>query len=434
MVFGLLLSASLPSLQKIYFPQGSTMQNSLNSKTVACGLILGALLGVSSKTQGQEGTVKGIEPDAVATSLFHPPKIPDSSGWLEQYHSKKAYSEDLLAKSALIGESLDSEGREYFVELLNRRTKQDKENSLALSNTDSAGTQLIDNLLSIALEPVHPRLVHERSILLKGFIHELADPGELNQSTWSVCGTAVLYRLLLDNPSEAARLVKGLISPVGRCRLRDNSLLERAPFSLLPDATPGRSPSERLLMSALMERANGSLQYCGVCDSHFEVIHGNVSHVGLTNAEICVLYKALFNKEFSWMEYPSNSVDSLMSQLKSLTSKHTFTPASIRWNSSVSVPTKFRHPKITNEEQHESKVLVSQGSVSVNVEGSHHILVTELHSGRVFYRNSHGKTDLPRGAELSNPPRRVEDPTQGIESMTTEEFKKRIFTVYIEKD
>ena len=408
------------------------MQPTLSRSTIAYGILVGALFGAAGKAWGQDDGQMKEDSSSVASSLLITPPLSASTDWLQDQKSIGNLSKSLLSKSAILGETLDTEGKGYYLQLLRRTI--DKEKHLALVDKDASGAELVDNLLSIAVEPIHPRLISERQTLLKGFIHELANPGELNQASWSVCGTAALYRLYLHHPSEAARLLRGLISVEGRCRLQDGSTLERSPFSLLPDTSPGRSPSERLLMSALMERANGQLRYCSVCDSHFEVTHGNISHIGLTNAEICVLYKALFNKEFSWMEYPANSADTLIGQLHSLTNRNEFVPASIRWNQAEALPQTFRHPKIVNEEQHESKILISQGSVSVKADGYHHILVTALQSGRVFFRNLHGKSEHTPGAELTNPPRRVEDPAQGIESMSIDEFKKRISTVYIEKN
>ena len=67
--------------------------------------------------------------------------------------------------------------------------------------------------------------------------------------------------------------------------------------------------------------------------------------------------------------------------------------------------------------------------------GSHALMVTGVDSeGRVHFRNPWGPSDGKVGQELKNPPRRLENPETGEESMPFEEFARRIESAAVPKE
>ncbi len=333
--------------------------------------------------------------------------------------------------AAVVYATLPSSSEAPFLELV-ARSKRSGERGL-LSDRDFLGQSLLQNLTTITSTPFHPTLEPHRDAILADFFLELSNPGELNQASWGVCGTGLIYPLYVDYPAEAARLVGALLAPQVRARFKDGSIVERAPFSLEPDSRPGRSTSERLLMSAFMERANGSLQYCNVCDSHFDPNNGNMPYSGLTNLEISTLYRAVLGIPQSYMERRHNPSDVLVSQLIQESKSLSFVPVSLKWNSTPMRPQFYRHAagsSILGAQNH--KTLLSEGSTSVTEDGYHFVLVMKVDpsAGKVVYRNLHGASSLPAGTVLSDPPRTVEDPVLGIESMTLPEVAKRLAAVF----
>ncbi len=50
----------------------------------------------------------------------------------------------------------------------------------------------------------------------------------------------------------------------------------------------------------------------------------------------------------------------------------------------------------------------------------------KIENGRLYFRNPHGRSANAAGTKKENPPRRIEDPKNGIESMALEDVKKYI--------
>ena len=93
-------------------------------------------------------------------------------------------------------------------------------------------------------------------------IEETAHPGRVNQGNRGTCTmTSVSYLLAKNHPAEYARLAAGMMSPSGTARLANGETLRRVEDSIAPDDNKSRSPSERLLQSALMDFADGSKTY-----------------------------------------------------------------------------------------------------------------------------------------------------------------------------
>jgi hypothetical protein len=407
------------------------MQRSLHGSSVTYGLILGSVLGAGGSLFGQDDQLHlpPLNPAVAPLNPLH--GFSSKEEWFSTLRGRAGFSEELVNCCAVVGGNLDDETRAFLVELAERKVGRDQHS--ALLDTDGGGTPLFEHLSSIAEGKIHRSLGACRRELLKEFIHELANPGELNQASWSVCGTAIVYPLFLNSPAESARLMRALVSEEGKCRLKDGSMLERAAYSLLPDDQPGRSISERLLMSAFMERANGHLRYCNVCDHHYDTKHGEIRHTGLTNDEIASLYLAITGIRYSRLEIGYNSSDILFNELTRLAASESFIPLTLKWNRSEVLPTTYRHALKLSEETHEPMIVVTQSTSVVPVDGYHFVLCLKVTPDRVYYRNSHGQSSVPAGTELEDPPRRVEDPKSGIESMTVNDFKLRLTAVFKEQ-
>jgi hypothetical protein len=399
-------------------------------EAVAIGVLAGAFFAHATRAAAREFdppssdeiTAVRTEREAIPNTLI---ALKDS-GYLTQ---------EEVDASAVVYSTLPPLSQALFLKLAARVTKAGDKS--VLSQSDFLGQTLLRNLATTTSMPFHPVLEPQRDAIVADFLLELSNPGELNQASWGVCGTGLIYPLYVDYPAEAARLVGALLAPEVRARFKDGSIVERAPFSLESDMRPGRSTTERLLMSAFMERANGSLHYCNVCDSHYDPNNGTMPHIGLTNLEISTLYRAVFGLPQSWMERRGNPSEVLMSQLSQESKSLSFVPIALKWNSTAVRPQAYRHAAssaITGIQSH--KTLLSEGATPVLVDGYHFVLVTKVDhdAGKVFFRNLHGATSYPAGTILSDPPRIVEDPVLGIESMTLAEVAKRLDVVFKAQD
>ena len=139
-----------------------------------------------------------------------------------------------------------------------------------LGAKDSEGGTLLDNLAGIA----HQTPAQEDGTSLDSHsiynqtARQVADPGSIQQGSKGTCSVTTLEHLLAtEQPSEYARLVKGLTGENGSVELRDGSPLERDDGVLSGDRSM-RSDVSRILQTSFMEKANGSLDYRNDEDHH----------------------------------------------------------------------------------------------------------------------------------------------------------------------
>jgi hypothetical protein len=315
----------------------------------------------------------------------------------------------------------------YLEALLSRVTVGD---TLALDSRDFFGASLVENLKALSLAECHPSLKAIRESVLTSFLQELAEPGELNQDRWGVCGVSLIYPLYLEHPAEAARLMCALISQEGRCLLKDGSAFERAPFSMDDDAPGARTHSERLMMSALMERANGALLYCDICDTHFDSHTGQFANGGLTTPQILTLYQAIYGVRYAALSRSVNSADTMRIVLESEARKSRFVPVSIKWMDVEGGGSSYSHKSPSESPLIPHRRILSQEIIKSQVQVHHLVLVRDIDESRVYFRNLHGATPDPKGTLLQNPPRRIEDPQRGVQSMERGEFFQRLAEIY----
>lgn len=338
------------------------------------------------------------------------------------------------ALCSLVFHSLETaKAQEIFLSLAERK---DARGQSMLLSEDSRKIPLYKNIAVLTSMEFHPRLAPERASIVESFLKEISDPGQLNQASWGVCATGLIYVLYEKHPSEATRLLCGLVSPKGNTTLQDGTVFERAYAVLEPDKNPGRTRSEQLMMSGLMERANGTDRYCNACDENFDPVSGTVTGAGLSAIQTASLYRAVLNQKMSWYNLNGNSSDVLMREV--IKGTPGYVPVAIEWTryqNRVETPRR-RHIAIKGEVPSDSEnahhILVSGTEVKeAGRIGSHFCLVTRVESDRVYFRNLHGPSNHENGTELTDPPRRVEDNTAGIESMTVREFKARVHRVYV---
>lgn len=327
-------------------------------------------------------------------------------------------------------ERLPEDARKEFITLLDRQIRGT--NQSALFDKDFfRKDRTIDSLKTLIESELQPALNPFKAEIITSLLQELARPGELNQSKWGVCGTSMVYGLYRDYPGEAIRLNRGLLLPEGTVPLlKSNTLLKRAPFSLLPDDGGTRSIPERVLFSALMDLANGSdHHYCNVCDLHFDANRGT-TYNGLNFGEQMTLYKAVYNisdndcfavtNRGNWSDFEYYTKSYLPGLL----------PAALRWSTYENNSTEHKvHLTNLQDDQatdHLQATNIRQSNTTTTGISSHRIDLIKIENDRVYYRNLHGPTTLDNGTELINPPRRIEDKDTGIESMALAEFKDRV--------
>ncbi len=132
------------------------------------------------------------------------------------------------------------------------------------------GQAVLEELARLTTEPLADGL--ERRPLVADTVQEIADPTRINQQGYGTCvPTTASIHLARNEPSEYVRLVRGLASPEGEVTLANGDRLRRDSGTIdEPDDYEGaeRTQSSRLLVPALMEYGNGSLDYDAVDDSH----------------------------------------------------------------------------------------------------------------------------------------------------------------------
>lgn len=206
---------------------------------------------------------------------------------------------------------------------------------------------------------------------------------------------------------------------------------------MAPDPEPGRSHSERLFLSALMELANGSeFCYCNFCDQNYHVRTGE-TYSGTEEAGVRQLEKLIWGESVTSMSSSNNQQSSLMYQLKTL--GEGLHPVILNWRESSGGSGGVEHTRhvLPSEELkgdrfegHHFFVGPEKAVGGGKVQRTHLILAIKVSEGRVHYRNLHRETTYENGHELLDPPRRIESWQEGIESMTIEEFQKRMRVIF----
>ena len=337
------------------------------------------------------------------TRAVDPKTTTSSTGTLEQLAESenfRAMSPKDQARVLELHDGLDAGGREQLVALTNRTVDNvtlpaSCGKGTALLSVDSQGKTLLDNLTELSTMKLDPKLASEgiqRADLLESVMEECATPGQINQANRGTCTvTSMQYMLCTEQPGEYARLMTGLLSPEGKATLRNGDPLVRVSDSIAKDSATNRSDSERIFQSAMMDYANGDENYSNVDDASTKErwwILPDVDHGGLYPDQEERGLEALFGQDYKRVKGGG------LEYLESVTPGQTL--VDFKWG-----------------------------------DGGHAVVVERVEDGRVYFRNPWGPTTDATGTTYSDPDRRMEDPANRVESMTVEEFNKKMRTVYV---
>lgn len=143
-----------------------------------------------------------------------------------------------------------------------------------LEAKDAFGGPLYAHLLAIADAPMFSNFEDApgRTILLGEVIRNIANPGRITQGLKGTCAATCVEIYLAERyPVEYARLCAGLVTPVGKVKLRNGDELSRDEEVLAPDEHEfRRSPVSRVFQVACMEYAYPELDYRNDIDGQFQ--------------------------------------------------------------------------------------------------------------------------------------------------------------------
>jgi len=180
-------------------------------------------------------------------------------------------------KLAAIMSRLDEKGLKAFGALI-------EQNPGALTDHDSTGRTLLENLHQLATQPLNATLVGQTTTeaVLSNALIETINPSRVAQGTAPTCTTASMqYELVADEPAEYMRLLAGMTGPAGKTVMRGGGDLRLDANAAEIEARDGRSISQAIFQSSTMEYANGR-------DSQFDPVLG-VS----TNRRTGAVYRGL---------------------------------------------------------------------------------------------------------------------------------------------
>ncbi|MDY7228555.1 hypothetical protein [Hyalangium rubrum] len=344
----------------------------------------------AAASPGAVGAAAGAAAAAGATSAT-------SAKLREEFQASDGFK-DLSAdqqKQALeVFDAMDLQGQRALKDLTDRQmsvsTETDCRIGTALLDRDSTGKTLLDNLHQMATQKMPDSFKDSgvtRESLMASICQEAAHPGEINQHNRGTCTvTSMQYMLNDTNPAEYARIMTGLMSEKGEVTLASGATLSRDADSIAPDSATQRSSSERLFQAAMMQYARGGA----------EGDYSNLTNKddGLNASEQERTLEALFNRDFD--NYTGGGADDILAKLKDRSPTDSY--IRMHWGEDKS--------------------------------GGHAVVVDRVENGRVYIRNPHGPGGT-QGDTLENPPRVVEDPATGLQSMSEADFKEWIKSTII---
>jgi len=419
--------------------EGAFMRSILlaDTQTPAVGLNQGnrQTLGPTSQQSidvSQDPAFKSLPIPVQVNILAHQGADPQYAQKLQEVLQNPLYgnlSQEQQTKLLNVFAFADAKGRDALPTLMNREVPVGSGNPpptvpalLSIDNTAKRST-LLDNLDKLATEDMNPAADGRRREILGSVIEETGDPiWQLDQGNVGECApTSIQTHLLLNTPSEYARLIGGLAGKSQGAILADGTFLAAAKNDIVPNAQvtiagqnglpqtipDRRSVTERMFQGAIQQygdRSTGGAQ-------NFDC---NTDNTGLWDNQVANVLHGLYNRSYS--PQPSggqgiggavgssqNQRNAIYNQIKQqLDMGQGPVPAHIIW-----------------------------GANNAN-QGLHELMITKIENGRVFFRNPWGSRDA-QGAGYKDgqniagpPPRRVEDSQGGLESMTIQDFQRRL--------
>jgi LysM repeat protein len=414
--------------------EGALMRSflSADSQTPAIGLNQGnrQTLGPTSPQTidvTQDPAFKALPLDVQFRMIGNQKGDPLYSQRLQQVLQNPLYAnltQDQQTKLLNVFASTDARGRDALPTLMNREVPVGSGDPpptvpalLSIDNT-AKHTSLLDNLNKLATEDMNPAAAGRRGEILGRTIEETGDPiWHLDQGSVGECApTSLQTHLLLNTPSEYARLIGGLSSKSQVAVLSDGSVLAAAKNDIVPNATvipsgtnspisDTRSVTERMFQGAIQ-------QYAGRSAGGPQNFDCNTDQTGLGDQQVANVLHGLYNRPYS-VEPPNGqgvggAVGSNQGQRDAIYNK-------------------------VNAQLSQGAGPVAAGMIwggNNAAAGSHEIMVTKVDNGRVYFRNPWGSRDAQGAAYKDNqniagpPPRRVEDSQGGLESMSVADFKR----------
>lgn len=314
-------------------------------------------------------------------------------------------------------------GRPKVARLLDRQVVvgSNLTESALLKRDLRGGRPLVDNLLALLGVNVHPDItITSQEQLLDDVITEILDPnGQVNQGEAGTCSpTSMQTLMIIVNPSEYARLQLGLLSKAGSAQLANGSRVTIPPaiFQLtrypLAPTNPFyiRTYSELAFQATILKYTKGSnfptynpLAAPGTPNSLDTVFQATIQR-GLTSNETKQGLDGIFNVNFTTHYVPLTSNAAiqaaqpgiLSSLLQNLPQGQQPLPLVMFW----SQPYNFGHV----------------------------VLAIRRNNSRVFFKNPQYAGSLPptgvtAGSTANNPPRRYEDPSGTLESVSESDLQ-----------
>lgn len=282
-----------------------------------------------------------------------------------------------------------------------------------LMDRDSQGGTLLSNLAQLARGPLHAALPESRRAeLLDSVLQESSRAELIDQKHFSTCTvTSMQYELARDNPAEFARIMAGLAGPTGRVGMRGGGELELQADALIPQALRnpgdfgGRTLSEALFQTSLMEYANGTDEYRVQGPQGDESIRPDGStYQGQFASGMVRASSALFGRQYSdWPTYDATR-DAQLDFLRNYRPDGPNAPVLISFDMNGDAPG-----------------------------GGHAVTFERMEGDRVFFRNPWGRTQDARGTEVPFGAR-VEDPATGLYSFSLEQFRERVYGLTVPEE
>jgi hypothetical protein len=174
-----------------------------------------------------------------------------------------------------------------------------------------------------------------------------------------------------------------------------------------------------------MEYANGpEFDYLAPEDRHRDLYGDRVHERGLYTYEKARILEAFYDQDYAVYERGVMAVENEKGQISKVEHSNNDLMRIMKMELDGAIHVGLRW--IDAEEG------CAEESCTVEVKDAFHaVVVTDVVPGRVYYRNPHGPSAHAQGTELNSdgPPRRIEDPAIGLESMAYSEFRERITNV-----
>jgi hypothetical protein len=269
-----------------------------------------------------------------------------------------------------------------------------------LFDRDKDGQSTLDNLLSLATSPSHPKIAalttgFTTSAIVDAVFADIAHPEKIHQGPFNTCQiTSIQFALAIGSPSEYVRILRGLTGSTGKVKMRKGGELELFTKYLVPKPNDNRSASEAIFQTTVMDEITGS--YDPVTDRSkllFFSYPGNSTHMAEKT------FENLFGREF---DVKGQSDLQVVMNPRSTMDKE----EALQFLRSLSVQ---KEPAIVD-------------AVLEGLSNSHSLVVMRIEGDRIFLRNPWGPQKIAHSSG------QLEDRDRSIYSMTLDELAGQMQT------